>query len=227
MDKARLERYLADGWSLDRIGEAEGKHPSTVGYWLKKHGLKAFGASRFAQRGALVRSDLEDAISLRLTVPEMAQRFDRNVSTIRYWLRKYELDATYGRKRRARTFEGPKFQVYDCRTHGETEFVREGRGYYRCKRCRSQAVGRRRQVVKDQLVKEFGGCCVLCGYKRCTRALSFHHLDPSLKKFHIAEKGHCRSIARCREEAKKCVLLCSNCHAEVEGGFVEVPKPVT
>jgi hypothetical protein len=27
-----------------------------------------------------------------------------------------------------------------------------------------------------------------------------------------------------REEAKKCVLLCANCHAEVEGGVAEVPS---
>jgi hypothetical protein len=27
-----------------------------------------------------------------------------------------------------------------------------------------------------------------------------------------------RSLADAREEAKKCVLLCSNCHAEVEAG---------
>jgi RNA polymerase-binding transcription factor DksA len=28
-----------------------------------------------------------------------------------------------------------------------------------------------------------------------------------------------RSIERARLEARKCVLLCSNCHAEVECGF--------
>ena len=29
-----------------------------------------------------------------------------------------------------------------------------------------------------------------------------------------------RSLERLREEAGKCVLLCANCHAEVESGFV-------
>jgi hypothetical protein len=30
-------------------------------------------------------------------------------------------------------------------------------------------------------------------------------------------------LARCRAEIRKCVLLCANCHAEVEGGFATLP----
>lgn len=32
-----------------------------------------------------------------------------------------------------------------------------------------------------------------------------------------------RGLAVYREEAKKCVLLCANCHGEVEYGFAESP----
>lgn len=32
-----------------------------------------------------------------------------------------------------------------------------------------------------------------------------------------------RSIERAREEAAKCVLLCANCHAEVEAGVRSLP----
>jgi hypothetical protein len=31
------------------------------------------------------------------------------------------------------------------------------------------------------------------------------------------------SIDAFREEMRKCVLLCANCHAEVEGGLITVP----
>jgi hypothetical protein len=62
---------------------------------------------------------------------------------------------------------------------------------------------------------------MLCGYSRCDRALEFHHLDPKAKQFQIT--SHTRSLARLRVEAGKCVLLCSNCHAEVEAGIVVVP----
>ncbi len=74
-----------------------------------------------------------------------------------------------------------------------------------------------------------GGRCAICGYARCERALEFHHVDPATKAFAIAFQGVTRSIERARAEAAKCVLLCSNCHAEVEAGFdkatLELPEP--
>jgi hypothetical protein len=51
-------------------------------------------------------------------------------------------------------------------------------------------------------------------------ALEFHHIDPATKEFGVSRSGVTRSIARSRAEARKCVLLCSNCHAEVEAGVV-------
>jgi hypothetical protein len=53
-------------------------------------------------------------------------------------------------------------------------------------------------------------------------ALEFHHLDPAEKQFGLAQRGMGRSIARLRAEARKCVLLCSNCHAEVEAGLSSI-----
>lgn len=99
-----------------------------------------------------------------------------------------------------------------CKHHGETDFVLEGRGYYRCKKCRSEAVQRRRDKVKRILVAEHGGACIRCGYSKCIQALQFHHRGG--KTFGIADKGHTRSLERTREEAAKCDLLCANCHAE-------------
>jgi hypothetical protein len=46
----------------------------------------------------------------------------------------------------------------------------------------------------------------------------FHHLDPAQKAFALSVRGLVYSIDALREEARKCVLLCSNCHAEVEAG---------
>lgn len=152
---------------------------------------------------------------------EIAQRLDRSLATVRHWVGKYELKPNPRRKRG--TDDGPREMVSRCKHHGETNFVREGRGYYRCKRCRIERVGRRRRVIKRKLVAEAGGKCVICGYDRCQRALEFHHLDPSTKEFHLGYTGVTRSLARARAEARKCILLCSNCHAEVEAGISAVP----
>jgi hypothetical protein len=44
------------------------------------------------------------------------------------------------------------------------------------------------------------------------------------KSFGLASRGITRSIDQVREEAKKCVLLCSNCHAMVEAGAIALPN---
>lgn len=72
--------------------------------------------------------------------------------------------------------------------------------------------------MKSTLVAEAGGCCRLCGYDRCVSALEFHHIDPLQKRLGISAGGLTQSLAALRQEAAKCVLLCSNCHAEVESG---------
>lgn len=65
----------------------------------------------------------------------------------------------------------------------------------------------------------------MCGYAASPRALHFHHIDPSLKAFSLNARGAALSLERLRAEAQKCVLLCSNCHAEVEEGAVQAPLP--
>lgn len=84
---------------------------------------------------------------------------------------------------------------------------------------------RRRRRIKQQLVEEAGGRCAICGYARSPAALVFHHLDPTQKRFHLARNGYTRSLARAREEAGKCLLLCANCHAEVEAGDTDLAQP--
>lgn len=207
--------------SLDAIGELVGKHPSTVSYWLKKHGLTASQADRYTPRGALDREQLEALVVAGLTLREIAEKLDRSVATVRHWMGRYGLRTA--RRRRSRIAGDPCKVKMVCRHHGETTFVLEGRGYYRCARCRSEAVSKRRRTVKRTLIEEAGGGCRICGYARCQQALQFHHLDPAIKVFHLGDQGQTRSLTRCRAEAQKCVLLCANCHAEVEAGLIELP----
>lgn len=122
----------------------------------------------------------------------------------------------------------PEQAIRTCRTHGEVVFVRYGeRDHFRCLTCRRERVIARRRKVKQILVQEAGGACVLCGYDRCQGALHFHHRDPSAKEFSLALNGVARSLARSRVEAAKCVLLCANCHAEVEAGWTGLPLSST
>lgn len=78
----------------------------------------------------------------------------------------------------------------------------------------------KRQRIKKILIAEHGGKCRLCGYSRYSGALAFHHRDPSKKDFHVSQTG----IHKARQEAKKCILLCKNCHDEVHAGMVSISK---
>jgi len=70
------------------------------------------------------------------------------------------------------------------------------------------------------LIRRAGGKCIRCGYDKCMRALEFHHLNPTEKDFGLS-KCLTKSIETLRAEADKCILLCSNCHAEVHQELYE------
>lgn len=79
--------------------------------------------------------------------------------------------------------------------------------------CGSCAVNVRRHGLKLKAVTYMGGKCTECNYKKCLGALQFHHIDQATKEFSFSGK-HCLSWEKLRAELDKCVLVCSNCHAE-------------
>lgn len=116
----------------------------------------------------------------------------------------------------------------ECQRHGLTEFALYSAGSdrgprWKCKRCVGEAVTRRHQKVKRLLVQEAGGRCCVCGYHSCIINLHFHHVDPKTKSFSMTVVMG-KSLAALREEAKKCVLVCANCHGEIEAGMVDRPS---
>lgn len=192
---------------------------------VNKYDLRAAHSDRFSPKGGLSRDVLERFAEQGIPMVGIAQRLGVSVSTVRYWVTKHQLTmptARGERTRRARAARdaGVNVAVMECPIHGETEFRIYAYGRSRCLRCRAEAVIRRRRKVKRILVEEAGGQCALCRYNRCVEALGFHHLEPSSKAFAISHRGVTRALDSARREAAKCVLLCANCHAEVEAGHV-------
>ena len=175
----------------------------------------------------LTREQLEPLIAEGLTIERIAQHFGIADSTAKKWLKRYGLKTKAAKKLSALVLvreTGQREVELECRRHGLTKFVAVGSiPRLRCVKCRSEAVARRRRKVKEILVTEAGGGCLLCGYAKHSVALQFHHVDPSTKSFGLGVRGITRSIDKLREEAAKCSLLCANCHAEVEAGLVELP----
>lgn len=223
MEREQLRRELASGRSIHAIAADADLDPSTVAYWVNRYGLASTHRSKHAPRGGIEEKHLRLLVERGLSVREIAAACDVGATSVRHWLRRYGLQTRPSRYSR-RDDSKPYEILRECHLHGWTTFRRVGRvGGYRCARCGSARVARRRRQVKHILVAEAGGACRLCGYKRYPGALQFHHLDPKVKRFRLSEQGVTRSLARLREEAKKCVLLCANCHAEVEGGVAIVP----
>ena len=215
-----MQRYLEAGLSLEAIGDLEAKHPSTIGYWVKKHGLRNPRTEIFATRGGLDRDELAAYVADGLSLRQIADALDRSVATVRYWLERHGLETMRAEWRRDPSLK-PAVLERDCRRHGRLSFQKTGaRGVYRCPRCVTERVSARRRQVKEILVGEAGGECVRCGYRTSMRALGFHHLDPGTKLFDISHSGNTVAIDRLREEAEKCALLCANCHAEAEDGTI-------
>lgn len=225
MDKRFLGDCLARGMSLDEIAGAAGRHPSSVVYWIGRHGLiPVWGRPKSV---GIAREELEPFVAEGLTIEGIARRLGIGDTTVRHWLRRHGL-MTVGAARRVALAEarrtGKKRVQVECKRHGLVEHVAvDSESRLRCIKCRAEAVSRRRRKVKEILVAEAGGQCVMCGYHRHSAGLQFHHINPATKSFGLGVRGITRSIAKLREEARKCVLLCATCHAEIEAGASELP----
>jgi transposase len=224
MDRVSLERFLSQGLSLAEIGRRVCLHETTVAYWVKKYRLQAANRDRHAARGGIAREELERLVEGGLSIAQIVDSIGRSKTTVRHWLLEYGLRTRRAQERRA-SIESERrlgdIVVRECAHHGLTEFKRRSSGGHRCLKCRSEAVTRRRRKVKRMLVEEAGGACTVCGYDRCIAALEFHHVEPAGKQFGLSVRS-ARSIASSRAEAEKCVLLCANCHSEVEARMLRL-----
>ena len=63
------------------------------------------------------------------------------------------------------------------------------------------------------------GGCVVCGEKDVC-CLDFHHLYN--KSFNLASAREV-STERIKEEIKKCIVLCANCHRKLHAGKINFP----
>jgi ribosomal protein L37E len=100
----------------------------------------------------------------------------------------------------------------------DTGYDRTGRV---CAKCGSARARERRRQMRLALITLFGGECARCGYSRSTRALHFHHKDPTEKHRRRIARGKREKdtdLREVRDHPGRFVLLCANCHAEEHDG---------
>lgn len=81
-----------------------------------------------------------------------------------------------------------------------------------------------RKRRKLNLIRVCGGKCAICGYNKIPACLEFHHIDPKTKAYSIAAGGNCHDLELDLAEVQKCILLCANCHREVENGLIPIEE---
>ena len=182
MDKDSLTALLAQGLSVEKIGKRFGKHPSTVSYWMDKYGLAAPNREKHASKGGIERERLEELVGAGNTVAAIADNLGLSMGTVRLWLRRYGLQTVATQRvalaREARE-NGQLHLQMTCPRHDQADFILEGRGYYRCTRCRQERVAERRRTRKKILVAEAGENATVAVGPRQVVVLSgrtMHHL---------------------------------------------------
>lgn len=112
-------------------------------------------------------------------------------------------------------------QYINCNWCQKT-YIKTNTSVYCCKDCQklgthktwSDARKLRGTNRKIELIKLSGGGCKHCGYSKCHRALTFHHIDPKTKTFTLDQSNlYKKNWDRIHSEFLKCELLCQNCHA--------------
>ncbi len=94
-------------------------------------------------------------------------------------------------------------------TNDKCKICNKSLGSYRRRRCGSCNTKIRRHRNKLAAIRLLGGQCIDCGFNGHPVAFQFHHVQK--KSFTIGAVGN-KSWHVIKEELKKCILLCSNCH---------------
>ena len=68
----------------------------------------------------------------------------------------------------------------------------------------------RHRELKKEMITLLGGKCLDCGGTFPNSVYDFHHINPKEKGFSLSKRASLTQ--KVREELKKCILLCSNCH---------------
>jgi len=163
------------------------------------------------------KKELEQQIDKGCTQKQLADHFQVSQSTVRHWLKKYDLKTQNKPYNNAGRYE---FRPCKCgEDRPENFYKKKGHRYWHlCKKCYKKAYGQKRlerlREIREECIAYRGGKCCKCGYARCTAALEFHHRDPEQKDPNWKHMRLSR-LDRIKNELDKCDLLCSNCHKEV------------
>jgi 5-methylcytosine-specific restriction endonuclease McrA len=134
---------------------------------------------------------------------KISESLNKSQTTIRYWLKKHNL--------KTHQSYGKPHLCEDCGEANPNKFY--PRQKQKCKKCHNQRVAKDCKNKRIKAIELLGGSCQVCGYDKCSSALEFHHIDPTIKDVNFSTmRGW--TFSRIKKELDNCILLCANCHRE-------------
>jgi len=159
---------------------------------------------------------LEKLVNEGKSTWQIATECNRSQTNIRRWLKKYGL-VTKNKSRfghRIETINGKHVKrcgrCFNLLEYPD-EFASSGKQTRTiCKQCGRDKF--KESIAQAQkYVREIKTKCSICGYDRNPSAMDFHHIVDG-KETRISVM---RNILQIKEEVKKCILVCANCHREI------------
>lgn len=180
----------------------------------------SYGDSLRARKDIIPKELLSDFISQGMSQRQISESLGKSQGSVRHWLKKYNLKTDYVINKTAPIRLGNQY-FKTCKIHGFGPCTPYGENKkprcFKCNELKFQKDNLKRKAFKIELLKLAGGAkCSRCGYQKNTRAFHFHHLDN--KKFSISD-FQSKKLGKLEKEtlykeAKKCIVLCANCHQE-------------
>lgn len=111
----------------------------------------------------------------------------------------------------------------DCSRKSYTDYYKENQKQVRENITRRKAEYKAKAYRFLDKVKSWG--CIICDENEPC-CIDFHHLDPDEKDDSVSNlvaKGGA-SLSRIKDEVRKCVRLCANCHRKVHKGLIDLDE---
>ena len=158
---------------------------------------------------------LKSLIEQHLSTYEIAEKLEKSQSSVRHWLKKYELK-THG-KAGVKTGYYTHCKICNKETVKGKMYCSEickSKNYYKNNTEKFIKVDKDlRETFKLLALDYCGNKCKMCGYNKNYTALAFHHLDPEGKDFTVGGTKAKTLRQSHKDELDKCVTVCHNCHA--------------
>lgn len=164
------------------------------------------------------RIELQVLTEKGMSLRQISKETGKGPTTIRYWLKKYDLKTKRGRRgKHPKDFETPR----RCKC-GETDPAKfYGNKKTVCAKCHNIYTLEKGRENRKKSVEYLGGECTCCGWNKFISGFDIHHLNPEEKDVAFSSmRAWCWE--RTKKELDKCVLLCKCCHAGVHNGEIEL-----